>query len=645
MERDGRATAWFAWFVAGGSVVAAAGAIAVAPEAAVPWTLVCIPVLVATPGALILGARPRHPVGWLFLVVGLCFAASAVASQWSASGRAGGAWASWWVDRGSAVLVPATVLTVLLLPDGRLPSPGWRPLAHAVVGAQVLAVLVWWFTPGTAPGATTPNPVGVLPEAWAPVVERLEWVLVAPFFLAAAAVVHRLLRRESTERRRLLGLLVAVLVFVLAITVPGVVAPDTSDWFNLLGSAVLAGAVLVAVLRGQVEQVRVVVSYTFIHICLTGLLLAAYIGAVVLARVNGPPALAGVVTAAVAVGLLPLRGRLQAALRRALYGESAEPHRALRRLTSSVDGADDLDGVLDGIAQTTRASMRARWVAVEFEGHQTRSGAERRDDDLVRERVLDAGWGNLGTLRVGLAPGRAFGEAESALFDDLAGHGSRAARLVRLNEQLATARQRLVQGREDERSRLRRTLHDDLGPILAGLTMQLGSLPDLVREDSDVATIRMARLEEEARTALDRMRAISRDLRPPVLDELGLAAAVRDVGSRVGVDVVVLDEVPRDLPAAVEVAAYRVTVEAVVNAGRHAGVDSVAVSVRLSGGRLDLEVTDHGRGTNGAAPGVGIHAMRERAQELGGSLQLTPVPGGGTRVHLSVPVAADRAAR
>ena len=210
-------------------------------------------------------------------------------------------------------------------------------------------------------------------------------------------------------------------------------------------------------------------------------------------------------------------------------------------------------------------------------------------------------------------------------------------------EELGAARTRLVQGREDERSRLRRTLHDDLGPILAGLTMQLGALPGLVREDSELAGERMARLEGEARTALDRMRSISRDLRPPALDELGLAAALKGVGSRVGVDVEVVDEVDRALSPAVEVAAYRVAAEAVLNAARHAGVDHVEVTVRVVGSCLELDVRDHGPGLGGAPAGVGILGMRERAMELGGTLRIGSPPGGGTHVQLTVPVVgADR---
>ena len=112
--------------------------------------------LFGVPGALIASQLPRHPVGWLMLAVGACFAGNAVALQWLASGREHGAdTMSWWSDRGSAVVVPLTLLLVLLLPDGRLPSRRWRPVVVAVMGAQLTVVALWCLVP-------------VLPVSWRP---------------------------------------------------------------------------------------------------------------------------------------------------------------------------------------------------------------------------------------------------------------------------------------------------------------------------------------------------------------------------------------------------------------------------------------------------------------------------------------------
>ena len=192
---------------------------------------------------------------------------------------------------------------------------------------------------------------------------------------------------------------------------------------------------------------------------------------------------------------------------------------------------------------------------------------------------------------------------------------------------------------------MRRDLHDDLGPILAGLTMQLGSLPELVGSDADLARSRLLRLEDQARSALERTRSISRDLRPAALDELGLAEAVVEVGRVLGVQVRLTGDVPDCLSPAVEVAAYRIAAEAVVNAQRHGDADVVDVGMNKTPDGLTVEVVDQGRGMSGSAQGVGLRSMRVRAEELGGSFECVDTPGGGMTVRATLPEATESNAR
>ena len=184
----GGPAAWAAWSVAGVSVAAAAFAVGLRPSSGIAWDAVLLPVLFCVPGALIAWQLPRHPVGWLMLAVGACFASNAVALQWLASARDPGAGAmSWWSDRGSAVVVPLTLLLVLLLPDGRLPSPRWRPVVVGTMTAQLTVVALWCLVP-------------VLPAGWSPVVDALELMLVLPFLLGVAAVSSGS-ARPVTDRR------------------------------------------------------------------------------------------------------------------------------------------------------------------------------------------------------------------------------------------------------------------------------------------------------------------------------------------------------------------------------------------------------------------------------------------------------------
>ena len=201
--------------------------------------------------------------------------------------------------------------------------------------------------------------------------------------------------------------------------------------------------------------------------------------------------------------------------------------------------------------------------------------------------------------------------------------------------------------REEERRRLRRELHDGLGPQLAAITMTL----DTARRS--LGTARLERADalleaavEQSRTAVEDVRAIVAGLRPPALDELGLEGALRSAGPGVLVDhdsstrITIRGRGPLvGLPAATEVAAYRIAQEAMANAVRHAGADLVEVELLQDAEGLRLLVSDDGRGFDQqvAAPGVGLASMRERAAELGGSFSVSSSPGGGTRVEAVLP--------
>jgi two-component system, NarL family, sensor kinase len=632
-----RVAAPLAWSIPALSSAAVVLAVGIAPGAQI------YPVLFGGLGALIAMKLPHHPVGWLMLFVGACFAANALALQWAASGRVSGAvWGSWWAERGSAVIVPATLLFLLLLPDGRLPSPRWRPIVIGVVAAQLLVVTLWCRMSGAMVPAGEPgqgalqNPLGVLPEGWRPVLDPLELVLIVPFLLVLPAVVQRV--RVPCERPPAVSVLVGMAVFVLLVTVPDLVWPAASQWFHIVGAMVLLGAILAAVMRGRFDGLQVVVSQALVYGVMSAAVLVAYVALVgATARIGAPDALAGILTAGVAVALLPARRYLQSGLQRAMYGEGGEPQRALRRLATSVADSDDLPGVLHGLAHSVRVSLRVPWVEAEFRGCVSGSG-EPPQRGSVEEFVLSGGDGESGVLRVGLTPGRSLRDSERELLSDLADQGARAARVVCLAADLAHARRMLVESREQERSRLRRELHDDLGPILAGLAMQLGSLPELVTADVGLATSRLVRLEEEARAALERTRHISRDLRPSTLDELGLSGALVEAGQAVGVRVHLTGDTPAGLSPAVEVAAYRIVAEAALNAQRHAHADAIDVALRLSDGRLEMVIIDHGPGMRDAGAGVGLRSMRERAAELGGAVEFLPTPGGGVTVRAELPV-------
>jgi signal transduction histidine kinase len=249
--------------------------------------------------------------------------------------------------------------------------------------------------------------------------------------------------------------------------------------------------------------------------------------------------------------------------------------------------------------------------------------------------------------------GEAFGPADRRLLDDLARQAGVAVHAVRLTADLQHSRQRLVTAREEERRRLRRDLHDGLGPELASMTLQAEAARDCLPEEPTRSDALLAELIGQLQAATAEIRRLVYELRPPALDDLGLVAALRTLAARYdhggppGLRITVAAPEPlAPLPAAVEVATYRICQEALTNVVRHAAARQCSLRLARTDtdGRdaaLVVEIRDDGRGLAAEQrAGVGLASMRERAAELGGRCLIEPVPAGGTRVLAMLPLAA-----
>ena len=350
------------------------------------------------------------------------------------------------------------------------------------------------------------------------------------------------------------------------------------------------------------------------------------------------------VTVLVALALAPVLPRLQRQVDRWMYGDRGDPARVATRVSEQL-AARDRDGDLTGVAAALTEALRLPYVAVATgSGIIAESGTR---PTVTAELPLSYGGTDVGELVVGLRAGeRRLAAADRATLDVLAASLAVAVRAIDLTADLERSRERLVVAREEERRRIRQDLHDGLGPTLTGVALSADAAANLIDSDPAAARALLTDLRRDTRVALGDVRRVVDDLRPPALDELGLIGALQQRADRLalrsdGRAITVRLEAPEALPAlpaAVEVAAYRITTEALTNIARHASAQSAVVAVRCAD-TLVVEVTDDGGSGGSWVPGVGLTGMRERASELGGRFEAGPCAGGG-RVFVSIPLDA-----
>lgn len=603
-------------------------------------------------GALLAGHRSCRRTGWLLLGVGLVAGLFAASASYTAfvlkgdldaslpRGEALGtltAWTSTW-----AWLPPwLTVSTVLpqVLPHGQALSSRWR----APLVLTVLVVTAGTTLTALAPGPTTvfsgvDNPAGV--TALGPASEALEAVAPVVFLallaLALASLVVRLRRAGPTERRQLGWVAYAVVLTVVVVLVlPGA-------WANLAVLLVPAG-IATAALRYRLYDLDLVVNRTLVLALLLGaaavayVALVAWVGALVGA---GEGATSFAVAVLLALLLQPARVVAQRWVDRLFFGRRGDPEELRRALDVLLRDSRTPREALARSAELLADGLRLSGleVAVELPGggrHVERAGLADRSAVLL---PLTLHGERLGEVRAGARGGRGrLTGTDQQVLESLTAPVAAAAYALRLSGTLEDSRRELLAAREDERRRLRRDLHDGLGPQLAGVVMGLDVLRSSIaagapqRADDIAATV-----TGQVRSAVDDVRRLVAGLRPPVLDDLGLVAALQALvppGARpaLAVEGDVDAVAGAGLGAAVEVAVYRIAAEAVANAARHAGASRVVVELSLEDEHVVLTVRDDGRGLPAAVTtGVGLVSMRERAEELGGWCRVTSTGAGAT---------------
>jgi signal transduction histidine kinase len=499
--------------------------------------------------------------------------------------------------------------------------------------------------------------------AWVGTWPILQGLIVVPTLLVGLALALVAYRRASRDTQRqlrwaLAGTGLAATVSLSLMFVPQLVLGRPLLSWSVIGLIALPMPIglAVAIVRHRLFDIEVVVNRTLVYGGVTLAIVVIYastvvvLGAVLPQGAGFPASL--LATGLAAVAALPARDVLQRSVNRMMYGDRKDPYRALARLARRLESTLEPMAIPAAIVESVAEALRLPYVALEIGPPGVVELSTSRGEPVGETFSLPLVYGaeQVGQLTFSpRAPGESLSSSDRRLLDDLARNAGAAVHSVRLTLDVIRSRERLIVAREEERRRIRRDLHDGLGPTLAAIGMRAELAADATAQGTTAAEA-LAELTDEVRGALAEVRRLVEGLRPPALDELGLVGALNMQAERLGpspsFDVSAGEPLP-ELPAAVEVAAYRIAVEAMTNAARHAAAQQCRVTLEVAEDRpstLRLEITDDGDGLP-ARPraGIGLASMRERADEVGGQLRVGTSELGGTTVVALLPIAATRA--
>ena len=612
--------------------------------------------VIAVVGAVVVLAVPGNRTGWLLLAaaavmgVGEAFTQAGIYGVRTSPGSvpAAGYLAATGPALQACGLLLAVVCVPIVFPDGHLPGPRWRWLPWVAAAAMACLFLGNLLSPSTNEEqlAGWHSPLG-LPARYGRLADALSAIGV---FLAAGAaagaiagLVARWRRGGPLVRQQLLLLALAICPPALVLLAVIVIGP-APGWVFGLALLPLPVAIAVAILNHGLYDLRRAAHRTLMWLTMSGAVAGIYAVVVITAAALVPDHHAwwpsALAAALAALLLIPLRESLQRAVNRVVYGRWHEPYEVLAGLGERLEAAADVDRLLDAVLAELTTGLDLHDVGVLGPDGSVVASATGPDAPAAAVPAAPDGTAGSGTAvplqAFGVTVGyltyrtdRGLSAPEERLVRDLARQLGAALHARLLHQDLLRARERLVLAREEERRRLRRELHDGIGPALAGLTLKTETARALLPAGADGASRQLHDLSEEIRRTVLDVRRLVEGLRPPALDELGLAGACAQAagrltaGTELTASVLAPDDMP-PLPAAVEVAAYRIVVEAVTNTVRHACARQCRVSMSYRDHALAITVADDGTGMPATGNhGHGLAIMRERAEELGGTATVT----------------------
>ncbi|RNL63238.1 sensor histidine kinase [Nocardioides marmoriginsengisoli] len=663
MPRVATAIAVAAWAIA---ALAVALVVVARPSADIGFWFFAVDVMVAivygTVAAVTLSRR-RHPVPWILAVTAVGGGLASLSYGWTTL----------------TLRYPDAPFFGRLTPyveDAQLQNTAWVPgtLALFLVIPWLIRdrPLRWeWLGPVTGTGviAVMVYERYAKEGAWD---RTLFIVTVALGVLTAAAVELRRRTGPAEERNGLgwlaLGTLVMALSF-LPLTMPigyddelqvPTVALFGDTWnfldvlsitpaLHLAAQALFPAAILVAVLRGRMWGLDLAIS----RATLSALLALGLVGVYLLVSLVAQQVIPGdgfahlVSAAAVAVAVQPARLVAEARVNRLVYGDAvADPAHLVRRFGNQLGEAGSADELFAGLARDLGTGMRLESVTIRPIGARAVPWGEPTSAPTVVP-LLHRGE-EVGTVEVTLPAGESLGPRGEQMIAEFGAVAATALAVLHQARQVDEARARLTRVRLEERRVIRREIHDGLGPSLAGLRLGLQGARNLLGRDDEAAGKILQQLQGELDQRVQDVRSLSHSLLPPVLDELGLGPALAELAARhrdTGLDVTsTATGIPAGLDPGLAATAYAIATEALSNAGRHSGATRCRLDAAVREDALVVEIADDGSGIGpDAVPGVGSSSMRERAEELGGILEVLDNQPSGTRVRAVLPLEVSRA--
>jgi signal transduction histidine kinase len=621
-----------------------------------------VPVL----GFVLASRRPENRVGWFFLAAGLGLALNAFCGPYALralvvapgslpAGRAV-AWLSNW-----AFVIQTSALSYLLLlfPTGRLRTRRWRPAAWFLAGVFVLlavtqlahATRVW------------SNPFSSFPDGQLPGVVPVILILVpAALLIGISGLVVRFARSSGDERLQLKWF-VAAAVLVVATMIPSILtnSPVTTVLQNLAFLCLYA-AIGIAVLKYRLYEIDIVISKAVLYGTLAAFITIVYaglvagVGTLVGSRYN--PLLSALAAAVVAIAFQPVRlwaGRLA---NRVVYGRRATPYQVLSEFARRIGGAyasqDAAPQMARVVADGTGAERVVVWLRVDDELRPEAASDGRPDaepvpvhghetpalpDTDVSVPVVHQG-GLLGAIAIRMPRGEPLRPAGEQLVGDVASQAGLALSNAGLVEDLRASRQRLVAAQDEARRRLERNLHDGAQQDLVALAIKLRLAGTTVDEDPARAKALLGELQTDTAGALENLRDLARGIYPPMLADLGLAAALGAQARKSPVPVAVEADGIGRYPQDTEATVYFCCLEALQNIAKYARASQARIRLRARDGVLSLTVSDDGAGYDAARTplGSGQRNMADRLAALDGRLEVSSAPGQGTVVTAYLPL-------